>query len=192
MASTMIINFQHKEAFNEYVIYSLKGYDRKFRGFRFLQFKDMECLILFDELDITGILVINLNMVEKHDIEDYEQKFLHNYFHKKGIKGVIIPDDFMKARNLEDVFEFCAAHSCLVSLEWIEDDELSISEFAKDEETNDLLCRDIGGDGEVDDEWYEVDFGTQDIALVTLFDIYANNLQEYVTGKPAQKLELVR
>ncbi len=188
----MIINFQNEETFNEYTIYSLKDSDEIYRGIRFLQFENRECFILFNKLEIAGILVMSLDIAEKIDAQDYELKFLHSYFHKKGIKGVIIPDDFMKVRNLEGVFEFCAAHSCFVVLEGLEEDEFNISEFKKSENTGEQLYRDIEPDGEVDDEWFGVDFDYQKIALVALFDKYASNLQEYVTGKPAQKLELVR
>ena len=186
----MIINLD-ENSFSEYVVYSLKEKDERVHGLRFSKFSAIECSIIIADLEITGIVAINPDLVEKVDVNEHNRKFLCNFFKKKGITGVWVPDCFEHVESFSGFFNLCAEQAAFVTIEGLGEDEFEVLEFSIDDKTGSLDCREIYADGEVDNEWSEFNLTTA-VAKAEIFETYTNNLQEYVRGAPATKLKLIK
>jgi hypothetical protein len=189
---TNVLHFDltNKDAFTEYVKCTVKGGEATFRGLRFLKTNEIQCIIHLDELEISGIVVVSNALVEVQNVDDWEPDFLKRLLEIKNISAVKIPPDFMRVRNMRDVLEFCADSSCYVVLEGVHEDEIDVAEFTWDEAKKELLGREIGADGTVDENWSNVNSGYT-IAVATLFGVYSRNLQHFATNVVPEKLEII-
>lgn len=182
-----------QETLKNYFSYSLKDHDGIIHGIRFWQSKNVECIIAICELVPTNIVVINTDRVVDRKVSEEERSFLFDFFSKTGDKKIYFPDGF------NHIVDFLSAAKLAADLDtYLTIDEGELGVFAIEEMAfkivngeKTLMSREILPHGKLEEEWGKVipyfDFNT-----LVFFDVYANNLFEYVNGKPAEKLKLLR
>ena len=182
-----------QESFKNYFTYSLKDHDGIIHGIRFRQSNNVECIVSISELIPSSITVINTYRVVDREICEKERTFLFDFFSKTGVKNVSFPDGFNHVDDFISAANLAADLDTYLTIDEGELGDYEILETAYKIENGakTLIARGILPRGELEEEWGKLipyfEFNT-----LEFFDVYANNLFEYVKGRPATKLKLLR